>query len=124
VTSFGFKYGPQEASWVFDARFLDNPFWIEELRPLSGLDQPVHDHVWQQPAAREFVERITSLLSWAVPLRSPASGVTAIAVGCTGGRHRSVVVATHLAEALRAAGMDVELAHRDVSRPSPRIPEA
>jgi RNase adapter protein RapZ len=122
VSSFGFKYGPPvEADWVVDARFLLNPFWEPELRPLTGLDTPVHDFVWNQEAAREFVERLVALLGWTLE-RAVDAGRSRLhlAVGCTGGRHRSVVLACEIAERLRQEGLPVMLRHRDVERPDPR----
>ena len=122
VSSFGFKYGPAiEADWVVDARFLRNPFWEPELRPLTGLDQAVHDFVWDQPAAREFVDRLAELLTWTLE-RAAGAGRTRLhlAVGCTGGRHRSVVLATEIAARLTAEGVPVLVRHRDVERPDPR----
>ncbi len=122
VSSFGFKYGPPvEADWVVDARFLRNPFWEPDLRPLTGLDAPVHDFVWGQPAAREFVERLVALLTWTLE-RAADAGRTRLhlGVGCTGGRHRSVVLACEIAARLHAEGVAVVLRHRDVERPDPR----
>jgi UPF0042 nucleotide-binding protein len=122
VSSFGYKYGPiVEADWVADARILRNPFWEEELRPLTGLDEPVRDYVLQQPAARELIARLTEMLVWACA-RSGEHGRAAVhaAIGCTGGRHRSVVIASELAGQLRAAGVPTTLHHRDVERPDPR----
>ena len=122
VSSFGFKYGPPvEADWVVDARFLRNPFWEPELRPLTGLDAAVHDFVWEQPAAREFVDRLSALVAWTLA-RAAEAGRTRLhlGVGCTGGRHRSVVLASELAERLREEGLAVVLRHRDVGRPDPR----
>jgi len=122
VSSFGFKYGlPVEADWVVDARFLRNPFWEPELRPLTGLDALVRDFVWEQPTAREFVERLTALVSWTLERASDAGRTRLhLAVGCTGGRHRSVVLASEIAARLREEGVPVVLRHRDVGRPDPR----
>jgi RNase adapter protein RapZ len=122
VSSFGFKYGlPVEADWVVDARFLRNPFWEPDLRPLTGLDAPVRDFVWEQPTAREFVERLAALVSWTLERASDAGRTRLhLAVGCTGGRHRSVVLASEIAARLREEGVPVVLRHRDVGRPDPR----
>lgn len=122
VSSFGFKYGVLvEADWVVDARFLRNPFWEPELRPLTGLDAPVHDFVWEQAEAREFVDRLVGVLAWTLE-RAAEAGRTRLhlGVGCTGGRHRSVVLACEIAARLRAEGVSVVLRHRDVERPDPR----
>jgi RNase adapter protein RapZ len=122
VSSFGFKYGPPvEADCVVDARFLRNPFWEPELRPLTGLDRAVHDFVWDQPAAREFVDRLSAVLTWTLE-RAVEAGRSRLhlAVGCTGGRHRSVVLAAAIAGRLGEEGIPVVLRHRDVERPDPR----
>jgi UPF0042 nucleotide-binding protein len=122
VSSFGFKYGPPvEADWVVDARFLRNPFWEPELRPLTGLDRAVHDFVWEQPQAQEFVDRLSSLLAWTLERAADAGRSRLhLAVGCTGGRHRSVVLAAAIAARLGEEGFPVMLRHRDVERPDPR----
>ena len=122
VSSFGFKYGPQiEADWVIDARFLRNPFWDPALRPLTGNDAPVVEYIFAEPPAPEFVERLAEMLGWTVA-QAEARGRTRlhVAVGCTGGRHRSVAVANALADRLRMLGVGVVLRHRDVERPDPR----
>ena len=118
VVSFGFKYGvPMEADLVFDARFLPNPFYVAELRTLTGLDAGVRDYVFQGSAAGEFLRRLEDLLLWLLP-RYEEEGKTAlvIAVGCTGGRHRSVAMAHALAGAIRKAGWPVGESHRDMGR--------
>jgi RNase adapter protein RapZ len=120
VSSFGFKHGPLlESDWVVDARFLRNPFWEPELRPLTGLDEAVRAYVLDQPAARELVERLTDLLGWAAE-RTAAHGRSRlhVAIACTGGRHRSVVLACALGERLGATGLSVVVRHRDVDRPA------
>jgi UPF0042 nucleotide-binding protein len=122
VSSFGFKHGPQlEADWVIDARMLRNPFWEPALRPLTGLDPKVRAHVLDHPPGAEFVDRLTELLRWTMG-EMAGRGRTRlhVAVGCTGGRHRSVVVASELAGRLRGEGVAVSLRHRDVERPDPR----
>jgi UPF0042 nucleotide-binding protein len=122
VSSFGFKYGPQaEADWVIDSRILPNPFWEAELRPLTGLDQPVRDFVLRHAESGELVERTAALLGWVIDA-ARRRGRTAlhIAVGCTGGRHRSVVIATELASRLGGEDVAVDVRHRDVQRPDPR----
>lgn len=122
VSSFGFKYGVQsEADWVVDARFLPNPFWEPSLRPLTGLDPPVDDYIFGQPPAAEFVERLVDLLGWTLEQAEAHGRVHLhVAIGCTGGRHRSVAVALRVAERLRDTGRTVVLRHRDVERPDPR----
>ncbi len=122
VSSFGYKYGAQpEADWVVDVRFLRNPFWDPELRPLTGLDAPVREHVLADPRAAELQRRLAELLLW-VSDQCEGHGRRHlhVAVGCTGGRHRSVVCAEELGRRLRSAGRDVVVRHRDVGRPDPR----
>jgi RNase adapter protein RapZ len=122
VSSFGFKYGPQvEADWIVDVRFLPNPFWVEELRPRTGLDADVAAYVMGTDDGPELVERLRELVTW-VASRSEehGRGRLHIALGCTGGRHRSVAVASALGERLAAQGLSVVVRHRDVERPDPR----
>ncbi|MEO7328834.1 MAG: RNase adapter RapZ [Minicystis sp.] len=117
--SFGFKYGaPVDADLVFDVRLLDNPYFVLSLRPLSGTDGPVRDHVLADPEARELLRHLDGLLAFALPLyeREGKSYLT-VAIGCTGGRHRSVVVAEALAERLRPkTGLPILVLHRDAGR--------
>ena len=118
VTSFGFKHGlPMEADLVFDVRFLPNPYYIAELRPHTGLDASVRDYVFAAPQTEEFLRRQWDLVSWLLP-RYEEEGKTAlvIAVGCTGGHHRSVAVAHALADLIRGAGFPVSESHRDLGR--------
>jgi UPF0042 nucleotide-binding protein len=119
ILSFGFKYGlPADADLVADTRFLPNPFWVPELRDLSGLDPAVSDYVLDQEGASEFLD------SYAVALAPVLAGYqrenkrhATIAIGCTGGKHRSVAVAEKLAGVLRAqAGVAVSVKHRDLGR--------
>ncbi len=118
VTSFGFKHGvPMEADLVFDARFLPNPFYVTELRPLTGLDTGVRDHVFQNGQGAEFLARLWELVGWLLP-RYEEEGKTAlvISIGCTGGHHRSVAIAHALGEKIRAQGWPVTESHRDMGR--------
>ncbi len=118
VVSFGYKHGiPLDVDVVFDCRFLPNPFWIEELRPYSGLDEPVRDYVLAQPDSQEFLQRVDDLLTAILPafIREGKSYLT-IAMGCTGGRHRSVALAEALAARLAAHGQPTSVFHRDVDR--------
>lgn len=118
VMSFGFKHGlPREADLVFDVRFLPNPYYVPELRPLTGLDERVRDYVFQGPQAREFMERLEQLLDYLLP-RYVEEGKTAlvIAVGCTGGHHRSVAVAHALTGHIRELGYPAGENHRDMGR--------
>jgi RNase adapter protein RapZ len=118
VVSFGFKYGiPVDADMVADMRFLPNPFWVPELRPLSGLDAPVRDYVCGQAGAAEFLDNYERLLSDLTDgfVREGKRFVT-VAIGCTGGKHRSVTMAEALAERLRAREVETLVLHRDLGR--------
>ncbi|MCW2840575.1 MAG: RNase adapter RapZ [Aeromicrobium sp.] len=118
VMSFGFKYGiPIDADMVADLRFLPNPFWVDELRPLSGLDQSVSEYVLSQPRAEEFLEQYEKLVALLTGgyLNEDKHFLT-IAIGCTGGRHRSVAMSEAFAERLRAQGVRTLVVHRDLGR--------
>ena len=118
VVSFGYKYGlPRDADLVLDVRFLPNPYWVEHLRAFPGTDGVVQRHVREQPQYRAFLEHLRSLLEQMLPgyLAEGKSYLT-IAVGCTGGRHRSVVVAEELADFFRERGLPVTREHRDLDR--------
>lgn len=118
VRSFGFKHGtPRDADLVLDVRFLPNPHWVAELRPLRGTDQPVSEYVLGSEDAAEFVDRVDELVAFLIP-RYEAEGKSyvSIAVGCTGGHHRSVAIAEELGRRLNARGIPVAVAHRDVDR--------
>ncbi len=119
IFSFGFKNGaPRDADLMFDARFLANPYWKPELRSLSGLDAPVAAYVAADPHAAEFLERLTEMLKFLLPLyESEGKSYLSVAIGCTGGHHRSVYVAETLARNLRAAGWSPKLRHRDLRPP-------
>ena len=119
VTSFGFKHGvPRSADLLFDVRFLPNPHWVEELRPLTGLDEPVRAHVIDQPATEAFLGHLDEMLAFLVPrYRAEGKSYLAIGLGCTGGRHRSVAIAEHVAERLRSMeDVAVTVRHRDIDR--------
>ena len=118
VTSFGFKHGvPMEADLVFDVRFLPNPYYVAELRPLTGLDQGVRDYVFSGGQTQEFLNRLGDFVTWLLP-RYEEEGKTAlvIAVGCTGGHHRSVAIAHALASLIGEKGYPVSESHRDLGR--------
>lgn len=115
VVSFGFKYGPPvDADLVFDVRFLENPYFVPELKSLPGTDPRVRDFVLAQPEAHELLGKTLDLLRYVIPKyeREGKSYLT-VSIGCTGGRHRSVVIAEELA---RSLGPDVRVGHRDVLR--------
>lgn len=123
VMSFGFKFGlPADAGWVVDARMVRNPFWVPELRSFTGLDVPVREYVLADEVARELIDRTHSLMSWSSRRYADRGrDMLSLAVGCTGGRHRSVVIVESLAERLRADGLNVAVTHRDVDVPDPRL---
>ena len=116
VLSFGFKHGvPMEADLVFDARFLPNPYYLPELRHKTGLDAAVRDYVFSGSAADEFVDRLKDFTGWLLPrYEEEGKTVLVIAVGCTGGHHRSVAIAHEIAEHYRAQGWNVSENHRDL----------
>ena len=118
VLSFGFKNGlPPEADLVLDVRFLPNPYYVPELKSLNGLDAPVRDYVFHSEQTDEFFRRLTPLLDFLLPqYRQEGRTELVIAVGCTGGRHRSVAVAHYLAEYVTRLGCDVTESHRDMTR--------
>lgn len=118
VMSFGFKYGvPLDADFVFDMRFLPNPFWVPELRTLTGLDAPVSEYVMAQEGAVPFVERVVDLMEPVTEgyLREGRRYAT-LAVGCTGGKHRSVATAQALADRLATDRVATFVVHRDLGR--------
>ena len=118
VMSFGFKYGiPIDADYVLDVRFLPNPFWVPELRELTGLDGRVSDYVTDLPEAREFLDRLSGLLNLVADgyLREGKRYVT-VAIGCTGGKHRSVAMSENLAARLVKTGVETLVVHRDLGR--------
>ena len=121
IASFSFARGIlRTADLVFDLRFIPNPHWIDELRPLTGIDQPVRDYLHQDPSWGETMERIESLLiDWIPRYWAAGKSYVTVAFGCTGGRHRSVAAAVEMAERLRAAGFAPNVRHRDLAS-SPR----
>ncbi len=118
VVSFGYKNGlPVDADLVVDCRFLPNPHWVPELRPLSGLDAPVQEYVLGQAEAKQFLDGYVDLFDLvAKGYAREGKRYATLAVGCTGGRHRSVAMAEKLAARLRERGMEVQVNHRDVGR--------
>ncbi|WP_018659353.1 RNase adapter RapZ [Allofustis seminis] len=118
VLSFGFKHGmPLDADIVMDVRFLPNPHYVEELREKTGLDSEVYNYVMQQPETEEFYKRFSRLLEYIVPgyKREGRSNLT-IAIGCTGGQHRSVALAERVSGKLGVDGYQVNVSHRDINR--------
>jgi UPF0042 nucleotide-binding protein len=119
IVTFGFKYGiPLEADLVFDVRFLTNPYWEPTLKPLSGLEEPVRDFVMQQPAASRFLELVAELLELTVPAyRREGKEQLRLALGCTGGYHRSIALAEELARRLgERSDVRVTVFHRELGR--------
>jgi UPF0042 nucleotide-binding protein len=118
VISFGYKYGlPLDADVVMDVRFLPNPHWVEELRPLSGLEDTVRAYVLEHEAASDFLARTKDLMSVLLPgYEREGRHYLTLAVGCTGGRHRSVVLAEEIGALIGAKGLGVRVIHRDVER--------
>ena len=118
ITSFGFKYGlPMEADLVLDVRFMPNPFYMEELRSQTGLDKPVADYVFSFQQTQDYVAKIEDLLAFSLPLYAEeGKTILVIAVGCTGGHHRSVAITHALAEKIRKLGYQVSEHHRDMNR--------
>ncbi|MEZ2121255.1 MULTISPECIES: RNase adapter RapZ [unclassified Corynebacterium] len=119
VQSFGFKNGaPADADLVVDVRFLPNPYWEPELRPFRGVDKPVSDYVLAQPSAKEFIDNFVSMFTTMVEgYRREGKSFITVAVGCTGGHHRSVAVAVEIARRLDGIeGLDISVNHRDICR--------
>lgn len=118
VTSFGFKHGvPPDVDLVLDCRFLPNPYWVEELRPLSGRDVEIQEYVNSFPITSEFVTKVEELLEMLLPAYlSEGKAVLTVAFGCTGGRHRSVAIAEQVAVWLGDLGVETRIRHRDVDR--------
>jgi UPF0042 nucleotide-binding protein len=122
ISSFGFKHGvPERTEWMVDARMVRNPFWVLELRPHTGLDAPVRDYVLADPVAVELIARTRDLLLWSAQRYAERNrDLINVAVGCTGGRHRSVAIVEALAASLRNDGLEVTVTHRDIDVPDPR----
>jgi UPF0042 nucleotide-binding protein len=116
VVSFAFRAGlPKNADMVFDVRFLPNPNYVTELKPLTGMDNSVRQYVESRPETREFLDHVEKLLAFLVPrLGGEGRAYLTLAFGCTGGRHRSVAVASRVADDLRDMGYEVSISHRDL----------
>ncbi len=118
VLSFGFKYGiPVDADLVFDVRFLANPYYVQSLKKLTGENREVRDFVMNTPPAAEFLAKLTDMVRFLIPnyINEGKNGLV-IAIGCTGGKHRSVTIANELADALKKEDYAVKTDHRDISR--------
>lgn len=118
VTSFGYKHGvPRDADLIFDVRFLPNPHWVRELRALIGTDEPVKEYVLGFADAGEFLVKVEDLLSFLIPrYEEEGKSYLTIGIGCTGGHHRSVVLAEELGHWLEEQGIDANVRHRDTGR--------
>jgi UPF0042 nucleotide-binding protein len=118
VMSFGFKHGiPLEADLVFDVRFLPNPYYVESLQPLSGLDRPVAEYVFQHTQTREFLEKLEDMIAFLLPYyKEEGKLALTVAIGCTGGRHRSVAIAAALHQHLVANGVNSVNVNRDIHK--------
>lgn len=118
IVTFGYKFGsPYEVDLLFDLRFLPNPHFVPELRPLTGEDRRVRDYVIARPASEEFLARLMDFLGYLLPrYKSEGKSYLTIGFGCTGGRHRSVATALTIADRLRASGYEVNVKHRDFLR--------
>ena len=125
VLSFGYTHGiPLDVDIVIDCRFLPNPHYVDELRPLSGLDGEVADYVMSQAVTGEFLKRMESLLALLVPQYvDEGKSYLTVAFGCTGGRHRSVAVTEHFAGVLDAMGHEPAVVHRDIDKHESRFPK-
>jgi UPF0042 nucleotide-binding protein len=117
LISFGFKHGvPLDVDMVFDMRFLPNPHWVEDLRPLSGLDEQVKEFVLQQELAKDFLHHLESLLQLIVPAYvAEGRSYLTLGIGCTGGRHRSVAMTEELSRRLSSHGHHPRISHRDIN---------
>ena len=118
VLSFGYKHGlPLDVDLVLDCRFLPNPHWVDELRPHTGLDPDVRAYVLDFTETGEFLARLDNLLALLLPAYvAEGKSYLTIAMGCTGGHHRSVVMAEEVADLLRARGFEPRVSHRDIDR--------
>ena len=118
IQSFGRKYGPIEADIILDARCMENPFWVESLRHLSCRDEPVRQFILSNGESRSYLEKLGELMKLHIRMAEKRGKTRlSIAVGCTGGRHRSVMMAEYLAELLSKTN-EVELSHRDIEKES------
>lgn len=122
VLSFGFKYGiPVDADLVFDVRFLPNPYYIDTLRPLTGNDKAVQDYVLDSGVAKEFLNKVTDMITFLLPnYVKEGKNSLVIAIGCTGGKHRSVTLANAITQKLKATEYGCKVEHRDIEKDSKR----
>lgn len=118
IRSFGFKNGtPRDIDLLFDVRFLPNPHWVSELRPLRGTDERVAEYVMSEDAAKEFVDRADEMLAFLIPhFEAEGKSYLSVGIGCTGGHHRSVAIAEELGRRLAQHGITASVGHRDIER--------
>ena len=118
VMAFGYKYGmPMDADLVFDVRCFPNPFYIDELKYKTGNDKEVQDYVMSFPEAQEFMKKLNDMMSFLIPLYEEEGKVSiTIAIGCTGGKHRSVTMTNKLGDYLKETGLKVNVTYRDIGR--------
>jgi UPF0042 nucleotide-binding protein len=118
ILSFGYKYGiPLDPDFVFDVRFLPNPFYVPELRGMTGLENDVACYIEKAPETKEFIGMVEKFLKWVLPKLSDEGRLRLnVAIGCTGGQHRSVYFAEKLGEAFRNAGYEINVVHRDIGK--------
>ena len=116
IVSFGYKYGvPANADLMFDVRFLNNPYYVPELRGLTGNDKAVSSYIFSDPAAQEFLDKASDMLDFLIPhYREEGKHRLVVAVGCTGGAHRSVAIAEAIGHWLQEKGLPTEINHRDL----------
>lgn len=122
ILSFGFKYGiPEDSDLVFDVRFLPNPYYIPELKPLTGNDRPVYDYVMAAEQAKEFSSQLYNMVQFLIPnYITEGKNQIVISIGCTGGKHRSVTIARALEERMKALPYTVKIEHRDIEKDAHR----
>ena len=120
ILSFGFKYGiPSDADLVFDVRFLPNPYYIDTMRPKTGNDREVYEYVMQSPLAHEFLDKLEDMIRFLIPnYISEGKNQLVIAIGCTGGKHRSVTLANALYDRLKTLEYGIKVEHRDIEKDS------
>lgn len=120
ILSFGFKYGiPSDTDMVFDVRFLPNPFYIPQLKPMTGNDQPVYDYVMEAKAAHDFLDKLQDMVEFLVPnFLAEGRHQLVISIGCTGGKHRSVTIANALFDRLKNLDYGIKVEHRDIEKDS------
>jgi UPF0042 nucleotide-binding protein len=125
ILSFGYKYGiPEDADLMMDVRFLANPYFVPELKAMDGERDEIRRFVLKNSAARTFLDKYLDLIDFLLPLyEGEGKAYLTIAIGCTGGRHRSVVISQYVYEHIKKKGKRIELTHRDINQEAPRAPQ-